>query len=181
MQLLSVTEAEVKAQIARPAMREIVPASEDYRVYGAAWAGEADVTRVDLSVDGGATWQAARLLGEAQRYAWRFWEYRWRTPAQSGRCKLMARATDSRGRVQPLQRDAHRGSYVINHVMPVEVEVSSKPARRALFTQLCDLSQRRRNFNFQRARYEVLSSPHFLSPSPLSARVIHYKTPQQKL
>lgn len=128
MQLLSVTEAEVKAQIARPVSREVVPANEDYRIYGAAWAGEADVTRVDLSVDGGATWQAARLLGEAQRYAWRFWEYRWRTPAQGGRHTLMARATDSRGRVQPMQRDAHRGSYVISHVMPVEVEVSRKQA-----------------------------------------------------
>jgi DMSO/TMAO reductase YedYZ molybdopterin-dependent catalytic subunit len=126
-QLLPITENAVKAQIARPALREIVPANEDYRIYGAAWAGEADVARVDLSVDGGASWHEARLLGEAQRYAWRFWEYRWRTPAQSGRHTLMARATDSRGRVQPMQRDAHRGSYVISHVMPVEVEVSSKP------------------------------------------------------
>ncbi|MDQ3624078.1 MAG: sulfite oxidase [Verrucomicrobiota bacterium] len=127
MQLLPVTENEVKAQIARPISREVVPADADYRIYGAAWAGEADVTRVDISVDGGADWHAARLLGEAQRYTWRFWEYRWRTPAQSGRQTLMARATDSRGRAQPLQRDAHRGSYVISHVMPIEVEVSNKP------------------------------------------------------
>jgi DMSO/TMAO reductase YedYZ molybdopterin-dependent catalytic subunit len=127
MQLLPVTENEVKAQIARPAARELVPANEDYRIYGAAWAGEADITGVDLSMDGGATWQAARLLGEAQRYTWRFWEYRWRTPAQGGRYTLMARATDSRGRVQPMQRDAHRGSYIINHVMPIEVDVSKKP------------------------------------------------------
>lgn len=127
MQLLSVTENEVKAQIARPVMREIVPANENYRIYGAAWAGEAEVARVEVSVDGGANWHLARLLGQAPRYAWRFWEYRWRTPAQSGRHVLMARATDSRGRVQPVQRDSHRGSYVISHVMPIDVEVSNKP------------------------------------------------------
>jgi DMSO/TMAO reductase YedYZ molybdopterin-dependent catalytic subunit len=128
VQLLAVTETEIKAQIARPVMRERVPANEDYRVYGAAWAGEAEVAQVELSVDGGATWQAARLLGEARRYAWRFWDYRWRTPAQSGRRILLARATDSRGRVQPIQRDPHRGSYVISHAMPIEVEVSTKSA-----------------------------------------------------
>jgi DMSO/TMAO reductase YedYZ molybdopterin-dependent catalytic subunit len=127
MQLLPVTEAEVKAQIARPVAREVLPANEEYRVYGAAWAGEADVTAVDVSVDGGATWEAARLLGGGERYSWRFWEYRWRTPARSGRCTLMARATDSRGRVQPVERNPHRGSYAISHVLPVEVTISDKP------------------------------------------------------
>jgi hypothetical protein len=85
------------------------------------------VTGVEISTDGGAAWHGAQMLGEPQRYAWRFWEYRWRTPAQAGRHTLMARATDSRGRVQPMQRDTHRGSYVISHVMPIEVEVASRP------------------------------------------------------
>jgi DMSO/TMAO reductase YedYZ molybdopterin-dependent catalytic subunit len=129
VQLLPVTECEVKAQIARPVNREVVPANEDFRVYGAAWAGEADIARVDLSTDGGATWREAHLLGEAQRYAWRFWDFRWRTPAQPGRCVLLARATDSRGRVQPMQRDPHRGSYVISHAVPIEVEVSDRATK----------------------------------------------------
>lgn len=127
IQLHSVTENEVKAQIARPVMREVVPAGENYKIYGAAWAGEAEVARVEVSMDGGESWHAAKLLGQATRYTWRFWEYRWKTPAQTGRHVVMARATDSRGRVQPMQRDAHRGSYVISHVMPIEVEVSGKP------------------------------------------------------
>lgn len=126
VELRSVKENEVKAQIARPVTREVIPADEDYRVYGAAWAGEADVVRVDLSTDGGTSWHEARLLGEPQRYAWRFWDYRWHTPAQPGRCVLLARATDSRGRVQPLARDPHRGSYVINHAVPIEVEISDR-------------------------------------------------------
>lgn len=125
-QLLPVTENEVKAQIARPAPREIVPANSIYRVHGAAWAGEAEVTQVQISADGGATWDKANLLGDAVPYSWRFWEFHWRTPAPPGRCTLMARAMDSRGRVQPMQRDPHRGSYVISHVVPIEVELSAK-------------------------------------------------------
>jgi len=131
VQLLAVTECEVKAQIARPVMREVVPANADYRVYGAAWAGEADVVRVDVSVDGGATWTEARLIGDAQRFAWRFWDYLWRTPAQNGRHTVLARATDSLGRLQPMQRDPHRGSYVISHAVPIEVEVSDRAAKGA--------------------------------------------------
>ena len=34
----------------------------------------------------------------------------------------MARATDARGNVQPMQRDANLRSY-ISHVQPIEVEV----------------------------------------------------------
>jgi hypothetical protein len=35
----------------------------------------------------------------------------------------MARATDSLGRTQPLQRDPDRETYMINHLLPITVEV----------------------------------------------------------
>lgn len=123
VQLLPVTEVEVKAEIARPALHEIIPADTIYRIYGAAWTGESEVSKVEISTDGGNRWEQAQLLGESVPYAWRFWEFYWRTPGQAGVRTLMARATDARGNVQPMQRDAHRGSYVISHVQPIEVEV----------------------------------------------------------
>jgi hypothetical protein len=128
MQLLPVTENEVKAQISRPAPREMVPTDSVCRIHGAAWAGEAEVTQVQVSADGGETWETAGLLGAHVPYAWRLWEHHWRTPAQPGPRALMARAMDSRGRVQPLQRDSHRGSYVISHAVQILVEVSDKLA-----------------------------------------------------
>lgn len=112
----------VKALIARPAGYEVVPAGMPYRVFGAAWAGEADVTRVEVSVDGGATWAPATLLGDPVRYAWRLWEHQWPAP-QPGRRTLMARATDSRGRVQPDRHDPDRRNYMIHHTIPVPVDV----------------------------------------------------------
>ena len=35
----------------------------------------------------------------------------------------MARATDVRGNVQPVQRDSHRGAYMISHIQPIEIEL----------------------------------------------------------
>ncbi|MBX6315301.1 MAG: sulfite oxidase [Isosphaeraceae bacterium] len=121
--LVPVTGIRVKAQIARPAPYEVVLKSTAYRMYGAAWAGGSDVAKVEVSDDGGKTWAPARLVGDLVRYAWRFWEHDWRTPERPGRHVLMARATDSEGRVQPMERDPDRRDAVISHVLPIEVEV----------------------------------------------------------
>jgi DMSO/TMAO reductase YedYZ molybdopterin-dependent catalytic subunit len=119
--LVPVTEIEVKASIARPTAGEMLPADKDYRVHGAAWAGGAEVTKVEVSTDGGASWNDARLTGKSVPFSWRLWEYLWKA-VPAGKHVLMARATDHRGRTQPLQRDPDRRSYVINHVVPTPVE-----------------------------------------------------------
>jgi DMSO/TMAO reductase YedYZ molybdopterin-dependent catalytic subunit len=123
IQLLPVGEVEVKAEIARPARHEVVAANEVYRMHGAAWTGESEITKVEVSTDGGRSWSAAGLLGDTTRYGWRLWEHYWRTPAQPGHFTLMARATDARGRTQPIERDVHRGTYMITHIQPIEIEV----------------------------------------------------------
>ena len=131
VQLLPVAEIEVKAEIARPALHEIVPADSVYRVHGAAWTGESQITKVEVSTDGGRHWQGAQLLGPSTPYGWRLWEHHWRTPAVSGPCTLMARATDARGRTQPTERDVHRGTYMVSHIQPIEVEVRNLAGRSA--------------------------------------------------
>jgi DMSO/TMAO reductase YedYZ molybdopterin-dependent catalytic subunit len=122
-ELMPLTEMQVKAQIARPAEGEIVPAKTSVSVRGAAWACDAEITRVELSTDGGATWNNAKLPGESTLNAWRLWQFDWQTPSQPGKKTLIARATDSRGRTQPASRDPDRGTYMINHLLPIEVEV----------------------------------------------------------
>jgi DMSO/TMAO reductase YedYZ molybdopterin-dependent catalytic subunit len=121
--LAPLTELQTKAQIARPENGETVPANSDYRVYGAAWSGTGEITRVEVSSDSGQTWNDAKLIGEPVKNAWRLWEYQWRTPSAAGRHIMMARATDSRGATQPPRRGGDRGTYMINHLLPVEVEV----------------------------------------------------------
>jgi DMSO/TMAO reductase YedYZ molybdopterin-dependent catalytic subunit len=122
-QLAPLTEMQVKAEIAKPVKGERVPADSTVRVHGAAWTSDSEVTKVELSTDGGATWNEAKLLGESKPNAWRLWEFDWRTPSGPGETSLIARATDSRGRTQPVQRDADRGTYMINHLLPITVEV----------------------------------------------------------
>jgi hypothetical protein len=122
--LLPLGECGVKAQIARPARFEIVPKSKEYRIHGAAWAGESEIAKVELSTDGGRTWSVTRLLGDSVPFSWRLWESTWRTPDQPGRMILMARATDARGRTQPIERDPDLRNVKIHHVLPVEVRVS---------------------------------------------------------
>jgi DMSO/TMAO reductase YedYZ molybdopterin-dependent catalytic subunit len=120
--LAPLTEQQTKAEIARPENNEVIAANAVYRVYGAAWTGTGEIARVEISFDSGESWQDAKLVGEPVTKAWRLWEYEWRTPAP-GRCSIIARATDSRGFVQPAERTGDRGTYMINHFLPIEVEI----------------------------------------------------------
>ena len=121
--LVPTTELQVKAQIARPARQEIVRAGTTYRVHGAAWTGESEITKVEVSADGGKSWAEAKLLDKSVRYAWRLWEHAWQVPEKVGAYALMVRATDERGRVQPMKRDPDRRNAIVNHVLPIDIEV----------------------------------------------------------
>jgi DMSO/TMAO reductase YedYZ molybdopterin-dependent catalytic subunit len=122
-ELTPLTEMQIKAEIAKPAEGETVPANSSVRVHGAAWTSDGEITKVELSTDGGSSWKEANLLGEPKPNAWRFWEFNWQTPAAAGDQTLIARATDSLGRTQPVLHDPDRGTYMINHLLPITVEV----------------------------------------------------------
>jgi sulfite oxidase len=91
-------------------------------VQGAAWAGEADVTKVEISTDGGATWNAAVLGREKARYAWRLWTYDWKA-TRPGDFSIMSRATDSRGRIQPASAIWNPSGYLNNTIDQVKIHV----------------------------------------------------------
>ncbi|PYK85421.1 MAG: sulfite oxidase, partial [Verrucomicrobia bacterium] len=121
--LVPLSEIAIKAEIARPAQGEIISANSKVRIYGAAWTSDDEITKVEVSTDGGSVWSETKLIGAAKRNAWRLWEFDWKTPAKPGKQKLVARATDSQGRTQPIERDPDRGTYMINHLLPITVEV----------------------------------------------------------
>ena len=121
--LVPLSEIAIKAEIARPAQGEIISANSKVRIHGAAWTSDDEITKVEVSTDGGSVWSEAKLIGAAKRNAWRLWEFDWKTPSKPGKQKLIARATDSQGRTQPIERDPDRGTYMINHLLPITVEV----------------------------------------------------------
>jgi DMSO/TMAO reductase YedYZ molybdopterin-dependent catalytic subunit len=116
-------EMKVKSEIVRPRVYETVAPNQIYTVFGAAWAGETEVTEISVSTDGGLIWNEAEFLDPAKRHAWRHWKYDWLTPKNPGRYTLLARAKDTRGNVQPNEHDPNHGTYVIDHPLPIEVIV----------------------------------------------------------
>ncbi len=121
--LVPISEMQVKAQIARPGFAEVVRAGQTYRVCGAAWTSLAEISKVEISTDGGDSWQDTHLLGGSIINTWRLWEYDWKVPEKPGIATLLARATDSEGRTQPTVRDADRRSYMVNHLLPIKVDI----------------------------------------------------------
>ncbi len=91
---------------------------------GAAWAGEAGVHRVEISTDGGASWQDAKLGTEHARYAWRLWSFDWK-PLKPGEYEIQSRATDDQGRTQPEAAFWNPGGYLYNAYDRVRVYVRS--------------------------------------------------------
>jgi DMSO/TMAO reductase YedYZ molybdopterin-dependent catalytic subunit len=67
---------------------------------GAAWAGDRAVRDVHVSIDYGATWQAASLAQPKNKYAWQRWTGAVTLPS-AGYYEVWSRATDADGRAQP--------------------------------------------------------------------------------
>lgn len=93
-----VTGIDIKSIIVEPAGGQALSAGI-VPIRGAAYAGEAGIKQVEVSVDNGTTWHRAALIGLEQKYAWRHWEYLWEVNA-GGDYTIMARATDTSGRRQ---------------------------------------------------------------------------------
>jgi hypothetical protein len=91
-------------------------------VHGAAWAGEANIVKVEVSTDGGSKWNAATLGHEQSHYAWRMWSYSW--SGKRGDCVIQSRATDSQGRVQPAEAAWNPSGYLYNAIDEVKIHVA---------------------------------------------------------
>jgi len=70
-------------------------------IIGVAWAGDDGVETVEVSTDGGDSWDGAEFFGPIHgNNGWRQFRYVWEDPSQ-GEHTLLSRATDERGYVQP--------------------------------------------------------------------------------
>ena len=88
----------VKSLIVKPSYGQILKPGYQ-AVSGLAWTGTGLIDRVEVSADGGKTWDKARLDGQTREYLpVRFrWDWVW-----DGRpAVLQARAVDTKGHVQP--------------------------------------------------------------------------------
>jgi DMSO/TMAO reductase YedYZ molybdopterin-dependent catalytic subunit len=92
-------------------------------LHGRAWSGWGRVTEVDVSIDAGDTWHAARVEHDVDSpWAWSAWTYEW--DATPGRHELCFRARDEAGNAQPLDGEWNVGGYANNGVQRLIVNVS---------------------------------------------------------
>ncbi|MFJ6793420.1 sulfite oxidase [Streptomyces sp. NPDC091268] len=83
---------------------------------GRSWSGAGPVRQVDVSTDGGARWQRARLHDAPRPGSWVRWSLPW-TPRATGPTALLARATDATGRTQPETAAYNTQGYLFDAVV----------------------------------------------------------------
>jgi sulfane dehydrogenase subunit SoxC len=92
-------------------------------IEGRAWSGWARINMVQVSLDGGDSWEVADLEQVLDSHGWAHWTWRWQ--AEPGSYVLSARATDASGRTQPLGQRWSRGGFANNTIQTVPVAVIS--------------------------------------------------------
>ena len=113
----------IKSHIGSPIAGQTVQVGETVTIRGFAWGGT-DIEAVEVSTDGGESYEPANVEATKYPFAWQAWEYEWKVPDEAGKRMLCSRARSSDGEVQPDHHDWHRGAYAVNAIRPLEVEVS---------------------------------------------------------
>jgi len=90
---------DVKSVIPSPAFPQRLTEKGWWPIRGLAWTGRGKVAKVEVSTDGGKTWQAARIEGNNLPLAPVRFEQMWQWDGRPA--VLMSRATDETGAVQP--------------------------------------------------------------------------------
>ncbi|HEX5734653.1 MAG TPA: molybdopterin-dependent oxidoreductase [Blastocatellia bacterium] len=68
-------------------------------IAGIAFAGDRGISKVEVSLDGGNTWEQAEIKPALSEYSWVLWHKEW-NPARVGRHLIKVRATDKTGTTQ---------------------------------------------------------------------------------
>jgi sulfite oxidase len=119
-----VTGLVVKSLISAPNDGATAKAGSAVKVSGFAWAGEANISKVDISLDNGQTWQSAKLGKDQAKFTWRQFEFEWK-PSEAGSYLVMARATDDKGRQQPVAAQWNPSGYLYNVIDRIRVNVEA--------------------------------------------------------
>jgi sulfane dehydrogenase subunit SoxC len=106
---------ECKSVVTTPSGGQVLLDKGFYNISGLAWSGRGKVRKVDVSVDGGRSWRAARLETPVLSKCLTRFNLDWKWDGRPA--LIQSRATDDSGYVQPTYRQlrAVRGSRSIYH------------------------------------------------------------------
>ena len=99
----------------------VVAANAPVRVRGIAFGGDSGVKGVDLSSDGGKSWQAAKLGADEGKYSFRRWELP--LTLDKGEAALMVRCTNSDSVVQPATPNWNPSGFMRNVIETTAIVV----------------------------------------------------------
>lgn len=91
----------VKSLITHPKSGGILKNKKSVTIRGHAWAGELEVTKVEYSIDFGATWKECSIEKPVNRLAWQHFSAFVNFP-KKGYYEIWAKATDTQGVSQPM-------------------------------------------------------------------------------
>ena len=115
----------VKSVITAPTHGQTLPNQGPLQIVGLAWTGRGAIRRVEVSTDGGKSWQDALLQQPVLPMAFARFRFGWRWDGKPA--ILQSRATDDSGRVQPTRAAllAERGQnnfYHFNGIVSWEID-----------------------------------------------------------
>ena len=116
-----VTWMRVRSLITRPVHGEVLSRGL-VEIAGMAWSGSGPIRKVEVSVDGGVHFREAHLDGPPSEHAWTPWHFVW-SAAPAGSHRIVARATDAAGNVQPAAQSWNAQGYGNNEVHHVQVRI----------------------------------------------------------
>ncbi|MFD2446941.1 sulfite oxidase [Bacillus sp. CGMCC 1.16607] len=117
-----VTTINVNSTIQQPLNMEILNTGK-HLIKGIAWTGKGNITKVEISMDGGGTWVDANVGSTKNTsYGWKSWTYEW-TIFEKGEYTILSKATDSSGRMQPTIPFWNKKGYGYNAVDKIKVKV----------------------------------------------------------
>lgn len=91
----------VKSLITYPKTGAMIREGNRLNIRGHAWAGELEVSKMEYSIDFGATWQKCTLEKPVNRLAWQHFSAQVDFP-KMGYYEIWSRATDAQGTAQPM-------------------------------------------------------------------------------
>jgi hypothetical protein len=92
-------------------------------VRGIAVGGDGGVAQVELSADGGQSWQKTTLGRDEGTYGFRQWGTQITAPP-SGSLTLQVRCTNTKGEVQPAEPNWNGGGFMRNVIESVQLTVA---------------------------------------------------------
>lgn len=120
------TAWKIKSLITAPMAESFFDINKDITVRGHAWAGERDVSKVQISLDYGLNWKECSLRRPRNKYGWYHFEHHVKIP-KKGYYEIWARAYDHLGEAQPFRQPWNPKGYLGNviHRVPIYVGVES--------------------------------------------------------